>query len=403
MTDVRSHAQWLVIAYLAGDNDLDGPIVEDLKELEMVGSTPGVVEVLAQIDRASGWPHNFGGWTTTRRYHVVRELDPHRVGSQLLADLGEQNTANPANRHDLVDFGARHLPAGACALVIAGHGSGVEGPVPQWPWSGRPSERCSSHRRGSLGLAHDSTSEDWLDVADLARVAAAAYRALGRKLDVLGLDACLMAMVEVAFELRMHVRLLVGSEEVEPRDGWPYGAILADLTRRPTMTAHELGTTIVCRYLEFYERRGLEATQSAIALDRFGDLAEAVDVLAAALMASIRSLSALGQIHWAWLSSLRFNDDRYVDLLDLARQLHAVSTDTRIRRAAAAVVAVLSSRAGEEPLVASGHVGPRLASAHGLSIYFPGAAPVASHYHELAFARRTRWGNFLDAYLGAGR
>ena len=41
-------------------------------------------------------------------------------------------------------------------------------------------------------------------------------------------------MIEVAYQLRDHVHVLVGSEELEP--GWPHAAILGDLTKNPMMT-----------------------------------------------------------------------------------------------------------------------------------------------------------------------
>ena len=42
---------------------------------------------------------------------------------------------------------------------------------------------------------------------------AAAHRLLGRKVDVVGVDACLMTTIEVAYQLRNHAQILVGSEE----------------------------------------------------------------------------------------------------------------------------------------------------------------------------------------------
>jgi hypothetical protein len=41
--------------------------------------------------------------------------------------------------------------------------------------------------------------------------------------------------------------------------------------------------------------------------------------------------------------------------------------------------------------------------ARGLSIYFPPFRDPAATYTQLDFARRTRWAEFLEAYLGAER
>jgi hypothetical protein len=67
------------------------------------------------------------------------------------------------------------------------------------------------------------------------------------------MDACLMTMLEVAYQIRDHARVLVGSQELEPGPGWPYATVFADLVARPAMTLAELGAAIVGRYAEFYD------------------------------------------------------------------------------------------------------------------------------------------------------
>jgi cysteine peptidase C11 family protein len=71
-----------------------------------------------------------------------------------------------------------------------------------------------------------------------------AHQLLGRKVDMVGMDACLMTMLEVAYQIRDHAEILVGSE---PGDGRPYDTVLRDLAARPGMTARDLAATIVRR------------------------------------------------------------------------------------------------------------------------------------------------------------
>jgi hypothetical protein len=87
-------------------------------------------------------------------------------------------------------------------------------------------------------------------------------------------------MLDVAYQLRAHACVLVGSEELEPNDGWPWATILADLVTRPGMSTVELGAVVVRRYLEAYEGTGHEVTQSAIDLGKLGEVVGAVDELA---------------------------------------------------------------------------------------------------------------------------
>ena len=107
---LRPDAQWLVLEYLAADNDLEGELLADLAEMERVGSTPGVVEILAQVDRSPGHDASKGNWHGTRRYYVTRGTDPHKISSRLLADLGPTNTGDPGVLESFIRFGALRYP-----------------------------------------------------------------------------------------------------------------------------------------------------------------------------------------------------------------------------------------------------------------------------------------------------
>jgi hypothetical protein len=297
-------AQWLVLAYLAADNDLEGELLSDLAEMKRVGSTPGVVEVLAQVDRSPGQDTSKGNWHGTRRYYVTRGTDPRTINSRLLADLGPTNTGDPRVLESFIRFGAQRYPARATDLVLLNHGSGFYVPSEMRsrernaPGHEGASSAAARRRRrpifhttrerlldaapASRGIAYDDGAADCLDNQELKRVLATAHHLLGRKVDLVGMDACLMTMIEVAYQLRDHAHILVGSEELEPGPGWPHAAILGDLTKNPTTTQAELGATIVQRYVESYRHGAESATQSALDLGRLDDLVEAVDVLPAA-------------------------------------------------------------------------------------------------------------------------
>jgi hypothetical protein len=65
------------------------------------------------------------------------------------------------------------------------------------------------------------------------------------------------------------------------------------------------------------------------------------------------------------------------------------------------IVQILEGRGAKSPIIAEAHAGPRMGEARGLSIYFP-LRDVWVFYRELAFAQRTRWADFLKAYLARG-
>jgi hypothetical protein len=78
------------------------------------------------------------------------------------------------------------------------------------------------------------------------------------------MDACLMTMVEVAWQLRDSVEILVGSEIEEPNDGWPYAEIIAFLTAKPKSKTHIVAKEVVKQYIASYRDEGETVTQSAI-------------------------------------------------------------------------------------------------------------------------------------------
>jgi hypothetical protein len=412
-------AQWLVLAYLAADNDLEGELLADLAEMERVGSTPGVVEVLAQVDRSPGQDTSKGNWHGTRRYYVTRGTDPRKISSRLLADLGPTNTGDPGVLESYIRFGAQRYPARATALVLLNHGSGFyvppdmlahreAAPAPTPRRRRRPifhttRERLQEDTPESRGIAYDDSSADCLDNQELKRVLARAHRALGRKVDVVGMDACLMTMIEVAYQLRDHAQVLVGSEEVEPGPGWPHAAILGDLTKHPTMTAAELGAIVVQRYIESYRHGAGDATQSAIDLGQLDDLVGAVDVLARRLLADIKSAAVTASLLGARRRTLQFYEGLYVDLRHLTANLATATGTGRITDACRDVQRLIDGEESCSPIIGQGHVGASMAPARGLSIYFPLFLDRSAFYRELDFASATRWADLLDAFLGAGR
>src|ERR1700681_4764617 len=73
----------------------------------------------------------------------------------------------------------------------------------------------------SRAIAFDDQAKDFLDNMELKRALGEMKKLLGRPLDIIGFDACLMAMLEVNYQIMATARYAVGSEEEEPGNGWP--------------------------------------------------------------------------------------------------------------------------------------------------------------------------------------
>ena len=99
---------WTVFVYMAGDNNLEDAAIDDFNEMETVGSTDGV-NIIVQLDRASGHDKTNGDWEDTRRYRIEKDSDLDTINSTLLDDnLGELDMSRPdtlrtdVQRHNIV-------------------------------------------------------------------------------------------------------------------------------------------------------------------------------------------------------------------------------------------------------------------------------------------------------------
>jgi hypothetical protein len=409
----QKKAKWTFMVYLAGDNNLETYGTNDLGEMKAVGSTDEVA-VVAQFDSMSD--------QVTRRYYLTAGQD---LDADCVAELPEVNTGDPEALIDFITWACRTYPAERYALVLWNHGSGwkdddiyrvaeqkgVKDKVTRGQVrglaSGKPSRALFSTTLEKLvveaaeterAILFDDSSADFLDNQEMRSVFQKAIDQVGRPFDLLGFDACLMSMLEVDYQVRDMGRVAVGSQEIEPGDGWPYDAILARLVDDPDMTPEVLGRIIVEAYVNFYKTHypRLSVTQSAVSLAGLEPAAEAVGDLADALMGSLGQQEALGLLFFALRSAQTFTDRDYVDLAHFCQLLAGADASEEVSLAARRVVDRLTGESS--PLIAEAHHGSEVDNARGLSIYLP-ARVLSPLYSQLQFASTYRWDEFLDAFI----
>lgn len=423
-----SQRNWTIMVYLAGDNNLDSAGVVDLLEMKTIGTTDQFA-VLAQFDRA-------GAGLATIRY-CLRKDTP--LDQDAVETLGETNMGDPKVLEDFVTWGITQYPADHYLLVLWNHGAGWDdanlyqggvfsGAAPPVARKGQPvairgggagkgkpvslAQARSGIRNTRRALfrstveaavldraiAFDDQAQDFLDNIELKKVMARIKKKLTRKIDILGMDACLMSMAEVAYQIRGVARFCVGSQETEPGDGWPYDRILKALAAKPTMAPRALSKTIVNQYVASY-RPYDNITQSALKLAELKPLTAAVDGLANALknlLADTASRNALIGVRAQVQEYSRPYDD-YCDLLDLCSLLETRLPDAGVLTACAAL-----KEAGAAAIIANGYKGSAVDHSLGISIYFP-KRTLSPLYKTLDFTKESGWDEFLAAYLAALR
>jgi hypothetical protein len=312
------------MVYLCGDNNLSSAGAVDLKEMKKVGSTDRV-NVVAQYDRA-------GHKVQTMRYYLRKKTS---LIDDVVARIGETNMGDPKVLEDFVTWATTTYPARHYLLVIWNHGAGwddanlFEGDVfsgakPPVSRKGEtvatdgaratrgravplPQARAAvQHAHRALfsttvaqavttrGIAFDDDAQDFLDNIEMKRVLAKLTKRLKRKFDILGMDACLMGMAEVSYQLRDAADFTVGSQEEEPGDGWRLTASSRRSRQAVDVAARPL-EAIVHEYLQSY---GADegVTQSAVDLTRIDDVAKAVDALSRALRTALADPAERGAI-----------------------------------------------------------------------------------------------------------
>ena len=242
----------------------------------------------------------------------------------------------------------------------------------------------------------DDNAKDFLDNLEMKKVLEAARAAIGHKLDILGMDACLMSMGEVVYQVRDSVLFTVGSEETEPVAGWPYDTILEALSHTPDMTPPELCKLIVKHYLSSYKKTSEAVTQSAIDLSAPAAFIRACKTFASALKAGLANGTTRTGIVDARNRVQEYEVPDNVDLIDLCRLLKTASVSKTIKRACDLVVAAVEGSPGL--VIASGYCGAPMKRSHGVALYFP-TRRLSPLYANLDFTKKTGWGTFLKQYL----
>lgn len=363
--------EWGFHVYIAGDNDLSDAGLEDITELCEVGSSPAV-HVAVEID-------THGEHTGSIRYEITEPDHTGRSHRTVIERLPEKDSGDPGTLTRFATWALARYPARRRVLVVWNHGSGFRSP-----------------RR-------DIAFDDFGSSLDMPEVEGALRRAgIGRgeprgRLSILGFDACLMCMVEVVHHFADIAEFVVGSQQTEPGDGWPYDRLLRRLNRAPS--ARELARGIVRDYIADYRRIGVQdVTQSAIVTDATPAVVEAL----AALGVQLERVLPLRRsaIRAARTRTQAFEYADYVDLLHLAAELDQACALPAVSTAVQRLVA-----ATRRAILVSAVFGASVAGAGGLSVWFP---PDAAGYlaHRSKYLRLkcnaggNGWTSFLDAYFG---
>jgi hypothetical protein len=450
--------EWTIMVYLAGNNNLVEEMVFALREIYRVGSRDDF-DIIIQFD-TGGPPRRFrvsenpdtlpaeGKELDRVAEAVLKEKTPKgkkEVVRQFLAEILKVSQAREdqdlekagvpirkkrdlrPTKEILQDFltyclygskeeGFYGSKAENYMLILSGHGSGAVG---DFLGGNNPTSRLSIR---DLPEVFKSFTEQLKDVNGKS------------KIDVLGMDSCLMSMAEVAYEVHKYVDFMVGAEGFERNSGWPYARLLELLmaSKQPlSLPADQMAEAIVRDYTEYYENYTLADLSTDLSAVNLAKLREKVIPNLRRLARKMKEKieehkkpspnpvrDAILLSHWEAQS---YKDEQYTDLWDFCDLLAhrcAVYKNGKItgdgiapdlaRECEEVRDAIYVEQSDQGAVTLSAYCGAAFQFSHGLSVFFPWADMKDAEgtsdldaYKKLKFASEEAadWHGFLKTYL----
>lgn len=397
----RAAAEWTFLVYLAADNNLDKYALEDIQEMEQVGSSDRL-NIVVFTDRGEGWKSARRGLVLRRPEEGVQSLDPSVPTCE---ELGEVDSGDPATLQNFVQWGLQKYPANRVALVLWNHGGG-------WRDLGSTYFRSLDSSTFTPGgsttpavstraICSDDTSNSIIYMKDVRTVLERA----GRRFDLIACDACLMGMIEVAYELKDLTPLYIGSEQLIPGAGYNYTPFLQALSANPGMSTQDFGARIIQAYGENYASEA-DATLSMVDTTTLKDLVASLNqfVQQSRDAASRAENKANPYLPARENAGPPMGDPKQPDpFYDLGRFLEFVSSNNQF---SPGVVSAAQNALSVYRRVVLSNVATMTSKRSGLAIFFPENASATDYAaytaNNIRFAQDCAWPQFLQTYIAGG-
>jgi hypothetical protein len=220
-TGETTDEKWLIMSYQDGDCNLEDALWTDVNEMEygLYQLNATVRQNVKYIVLWDGHPSSSGGYssssptgsvlyelgTESSQNTTISSSTINKSSSASWLSTGEVNMGDGNTLKNFLQWCRTNYPGyNNHVLIISNHGGGARGPKP-----------------GTKAVAWDETSgDDFLETMEVSTAIANAGYSTTDKLAIVGMDACLMATVEEAYQLRNVAKYFVTSVESEQGDGW---------------------------------------------------------------------------------------------------------------------------------------------------------------------------------------
>lgn len=351
--------EWTFMVYLNGDNNLNPYGDKDVKEMMGVGSND-LVNIIVLRD--------YGAKQTSKILYI------NKGSSTTAFDYGKNvDTGDYKTLVDFFSYASKNYPAKKYAVVLWDHGNG---------WMDK------SNGDITKGISYDDSSGNHISTTQMG-IALDSMKAIngGINIDILGTDACLMAMAEVIYEVKDSVDYFVGSEETEPGDGWDYTSALSPLVNS-SLDPIEFSKILVSTYVKSYPTDKI--TQSAIDVVEFVNIVDNVNSFVTAATNVYPANKA--QFKASVSESQYFAVSSYKDLNHFLSLVSTKINDPALKLAASNLKDSL-----KKSVVLSGNT--LMPNTAGVSIWLPTSIYSMPAYRKLKWANDTSWDSFIEMIL----
>jgi hypothetical protein len=340
--------KWTVMVYMAADNNLSSYSKLDIDEMKNVGSSSDVNIVTL--------------WDDQDGHHGYYNIEKDKAVQ--VKETSELDTGSVKTVKDFIDFTTLNYPSENYMFIYWNHGGAVD------------------RTELTKGVAWDDTHGSHLSEVNQKEVAVYFTKKIGKKIDIIGFDACLMATAELAYQYKDTASLLIASEQTIAGEGWDYN-FLTDLKNNPSITKENLAKSALSYYKNYYSQE-TDVTLSITDLSYADNLGIALD--------DFSNNAINSQIGGSTFESLSQSDDfsGYTkDLYVYMKKIYSSSVMTdEVKTSAYNVMNMISKN-----LVISKWNGSDWKSkAYGLSITLKSDTTV---YSWLDICKDTKWDEFL--------
>ncbi|MCL5036496.1 MAG: clostripain-related cysteine peptidase [Chloroflexi bacterium] len=369
---IKPKAKWLFLNYVAADCNLTEQQLKNLDQQELVGSDKNT-HIVAYVDVGPNKDPLNNQWNNARSLYITKDSTPNKLNSELIEDFGPVDMSSPETLKRFIVDAIKKFPADHVALILNDHGGGF------------------------TGAMADDTNGNFMSMPGVGKALKEAEKVTGKKIDIVGFDACLMAETEVAYEIKDNADIMLASEESEGGAGWTYDPMLGGRTLKEAIgkTQKLLSHKIAVGPEDFAkivvdvnaQHQGDIPTFSATRLNKIDDLSKSTDMLAETILKTgdkdsikqaIKEAEAYGG-GWAPYKDIH-------DLHHVCTNIIGKSSDEVVKKAAEGVLTTLN-----DVILANENNPSSYPNSRGISIYAPETSSFGYDYKDLAFAKKTKW------------